>query len=68
MQTNNMTQLRSRREAANYLGVSPQTLAVWACTNRYHLPLIKIGRHVKYLQSDLDAFIARNTFGGEMMQ
>lgn len=60
--------LRSRREAANYLGIAPQTLAVWACTKRYHLPLIKIGRHVKYRQSDLDAFIERNTIGGEELQ
>lgn len=60
--------LRSRREAANYLGVAPQTLAVWACTQRYHLPLVKIGRHVKYRQSDLDAFIERNTYGGEELQ
>ena len=60
--------LRSRREAANYLGVAPQTLAVWACTQRYHLPLIKIGRHVKYRKSDLDAFIERNTYGGEELQ
>jgi len=62
------TQLRSRREAADYLGVSPQTLAVWACTKRYDLPMIKIGRHVKYRQSDLDAFIERNTIGGEVLQ
>lgn len=58
--------LRSRREAAGYLGVAPQTLAVWACTNRYALPLVKIGRHVKYRQSDLDAFIERNTYGREV--
>ena len=62
------TKLMSRREAAHYLGVAPQTLAVWACTQRYYLPLIKIGRHVKYRQSDLDAFIARNTFGMEVLQ
>jgi len=66
--TNTATQLRSRREAADYLNVSPQTLAVWACTKRYDLPMIKIGRHVKYRQSDLDAFIERNTIGGEVLQ
>jgi len=66
--TNRATQLRSRREAADYLDVAPQTLAVWACTKRYDLPMIKIGRHVKYLQSDLDAFIARNTIDGEALQ
>lgn len=67
-QTTTHEMLRSRREAAAYLGVAPQTLAVWACTQRYHLPLVKIGRHVKYRQSDLDAFIERNTYGGEVLQ
>lgn len=62
------SKLVSRREAAHYLGVAPQTLAVWACTQRYYLPLVKIGRHVKYRQSDLDAFIARNTFATEVLQ
>lgn len=66
--TNTEHPLRSRREAANYLGVAPQTLAVWACTKRYYLPQIKVGRHVKYRQSDLDAFIERNTIGGEVLQ
>ena len=32
------TQLRSRREAADYLGVSPQTLAVWACNTKGGVP------------------------------
>jgi len=68
LNTTETTQLRSRAEAARYLGVAPQTLAVWACTQRYYLPLIKVGRHVKYRQSDLDAFIARNTFGTEVLQ
>lgn len=66
--TNTKKPLRSRREAAIYLGVAPQTLAVWACTKRYHLPLVKVGRHVKYRQSDLEAFIERNTFGTEVLQ
>ncbi|MBA3858317.1 MAG: DNA-binding protein [Cyanobacteria bacterium PR.3.49] len=52
--------LLTRREAAVYLGVSEQTLAIWKCTGRYNLPYIKIGRLVKYKLTDLDAFIARN--------
>lgn len=60
--------LLSRKEAAYYLNIAPQTLAVWACQRRNSLPLIKIGRHVKYRQSDLDAFIARNTVGTEVLQ
>ncbi|HEY9787574.1 MAG TPA: helix-turn-helix domain-containing protein [Candidatus Obscuribacterales bacterium] len=50
--------LLTRREAAEYLGVTPETLAIWHCTKRYPLPIVKIGRLAKYKKSDLDAFIA----------
>lgn len=60
--------LKSRKDAAIYLGIKTHTLAVWACTNRYDLPLVKIGRCVKYRQSDLDSFIERNIVGGEVLQ
>ncbi|WP_375444374.1 helix-turn-helix domain-containing protein [uncultured Fibrella sp.] len=49
--------LLDRKSAARYLRVSPGTLAVWDCTKRYDLKPIKIGRAVRYRQSDLDAFI-----------
>lgn len=51
------SELLSRREAAAYLGVKQQTLAVWLCTRRYEIPIVKIGRLVKYKKADLDAFI-----------
>ena len=54
------SELLSRKEAAVYLGVAEQTLAIWKCTKRYDLPYVKIGKLVKYKKSDLDAFIARN--------
>lgn len=54
------SELLSRREAAAYLGVAEQTLAIWKCTKRYDLPYVKIGKLVKYKKSDLDSFIARN--------
>ncbi len=54
-------QLLTREQAAQYLGVSKGTLEVWACTKRYNLPYVKIGRLVKYRLSDLDGFIARRT-------
>lgn len=54
------SELLTRREAATYLGISEQTLAIWKCTGRYNLPYIKIGRLVKYKKSDLDAFIEKN--------
>lgn len=43
------------------LGISPRTLAVWACVKRYELPYVKIGRLVKYRRSVLDDFIERRT-------
>lgn len=54
------SELLSRREAATYLGVAEQTLAVWKCTKRYDLPYVKIGKLIKYRKSDLDQFIAKN--------
>ena len=55
--------LVNRAEAAAYLGVSKGTLEVWACTKRYPLPYVKIGRLVKYRKSVLRAFIKSRTIG-----
>ncbi len=53
--------LLTRREAAAYLGVTPETLAVWASTRRYPLRFVKVGRLAKYRKADLDAFINSRT-------
>lgn len=53
--------LLTREQAAEYLGVQVQTLAVWATTGRYALPFIRVGRLVKYRRSDLDAFLESRT-------
>jgi len=53
--------LMTREQAAAYLGVKPQTLAVWATVKRYRLPFIKVGRLVRYRRAELDAFLARRT-------
>ena len=58
--------LLTRDQAAKYLGVKGSTLAVWACTKRYNLAFIRVGRLCKYRLADLDAFIARNIVGGEV--
>jgi len=55
--------LLTRQEAAAYIGVQPNTLATWACTQRYDLPYVKVGRNVRYRKQDLDAFIQRNLHG-----
>lgn len=54
------TNLLSREEAAEALGIRPQTLASWASNGRYSLPFVKIGRRVMYRQEDIQAFIETN--------
>ena len=49
--------LLTREQAAEYLGIQKQTLAAWATTGRYDLKFVKVGRSVRYLQSELDRFI-----------
>jgi excisionase family DNA binding protein len=56
--------LYTRPEAAAYLDLVPQTLAVWQCNGRYGIPVVKVGRLVRYRKSDLDAFLARRRVGG----
>lgn len=49
--------LHDEKSAADFLGLEPGTLAVWRCNKRYNLPFVKMGRLVKYRESDLLAFI-----------
>ncbi|WP_449412096.1 helix-turn-helix domain-containing protein [Pandoraea soli] len=58
------TKLLSRSDAATFLGIQPQTLAVWACNQRYSLPFVKIGRRVMYRIADLEAFVMANRRAG----
>lgn len=58
------TKLLSRKQAADFLGVSVGTLEIWATTKRYNLPYIKVGRLVKYRLSDLERFIESRRVGG----
>lgn len=53
--------LLSRGQAASYLGIKEQTLAIWACNKRYNLPYYKIGSLTKYRLSDLEKFVQENS-------
>jgi len=53
--------LLTREEAADYLGVLPQTLAAWATTGRYELPYIRVGKSVRYRLADLEAWLVSRT-------
>jgi excisionase family DNA binding protein len=46
-------------QAAKYLGVKVQTLAAWRSSGKYDLPYIPVGRSIRYLKSDLAAWLAR---------
>lgn len=56
--------LLTRAQASEFLGVKTQTLAVWLSAGRYNLPVIKVGRLVKYRLRDLEAFLKSRTVGG----
>ncbi len=58
------SELLTRQQAAEFLGVKPQTLSVWATTKRYGLPVIKVGSLCRYRKSDLEAFLDKRTVGG----
>ena len=59
-------EMLNRAAAAEYIGSRPQTLAVWALTGRYNLPMVKVGRSVRYRKSDLDKWLESRTVGGEV--
>jgi len=54
------TELIDRKAAAEYLGVSPGTLANWQSTGFRRVPHVKIGKRVQYRIADLDRFIESN--------
>jgi len=56
-------ELLTRAEAAEFLGLRPQTLAAWASARRYDLPFVKVGRSVRYRRRDLIAWLDRRTVG-----
>lgn len=53
--------LLTRDNVAEMLGVTRGTLAVWASTRRYDLPVVKVGRAVRYRASDVEAWLERRT-------
>ena len=56
--------LLTRKQAADFLGIKPQTLAVWATTRRYGLAYVKVGSRVRYRLSDLERFLESRVVGG----
>jgi excisionase family DNA binding protein len=48
------------REAARYLSVSTSTLYGWVWQRR--IPFVKVGRSLRFAESDLERFIQSNRF------
>jgi addiction module HigA family antidote len=62
--------LLSRKEAAAFLRLKPNTLTIWAMTGKYRLPYIKLGKTVRYRMSDLKEFSDKipNIHPGEILR
>lgn len=50
-------------EAADFLAVKVQTLAVWRSAKRYGLPFVRVGNCIRYRLTDLEAFLESRTVG-----
>lgn len=50
----------SRKQAAEYIGVQPDTLNKWASIGHPNIPYYRVGGKAVYDTEDLDAFLARN--------
>jgi len=49
-------------DVSKMIGVTVETLCVWRSTKRVNLKFIKIGKNVMYRLTDVNQFIAENSF------
>ncbi|HKY96352.1 MAG TPA: helix-turn-helix domain-containing protein [Gemmatimonadaceae bacterium] len=57
MSDNPTTKLLTTRELASMLGLKPRTVDTWRVTGEGP-PFVRIGRVVRYRQSDIETFLA----------
>jgi len=55
----------TNREAARYLKVSSAFLNEDRCYRKHGIPFTRVGRHIRYNKSELDAFLLKRSVGGE---
>ncbi len=65
-ETGSFAKLLTDVEAADLLGVSPVTLAVWRCRKRYDLPWVCVGRRIRYRLTDVADFVERRIVRPDM--
>lgn len=51
-------------QAAEYLGVTTNTLSTWRSRKRYGIPFIRVGGAIRYRREHLDKWIEQRTSGG----
>lgn len=56
--------LLTPQEAAAFLRIGESTLSKWRVTKSQNLRWTTVGRRVRYLKNDLEAFVAANFEGG----
>lgn len=56
--------LLTPQEAAAYLRIGESTLCKWRFTKSQNLRWVAVGRRVRYLKNDLEAFVTANLVGG----
>lgn len=49
--------LLTEDEVAEWLGISPLTLRKWRCLRTHELPFVKIGKTIRYRESDVLRFL-----------
>lgn len=56
-----MVRLLTRKETAEYLNISESALHSWVKKENYNnLPIIKIGKSVRYKLNDIEEYIEKN--------
>ena len=58
------SQLLTAQEAADLLGTTPATLAVWRCRRTVQIPYVRLGTAIRYRALDIESYIDAQTVGG----
>lgn len=61
VEAKSIPEMLTPQQAADHLGVTPETLAIWRCTRCYAIAFVKVGSRVRYRRADLDTFLRNRT-------
>jgi excisionase family DNA binding protein len=59
------SQLLTTDQAADMLGVRPNTLEQWRCAGKWGLRYVKMGRLIRYRLKDLEAWLDAHCVGAQ---